>query len=201
MKELARVTAILITFFLAACSVNLPKKPSADSIWHLRPPVTSDDGVKKPFGVVVEKPWLASGYDTRSVLVSMEDNEIDALAGAVWSDNHGEWLRNYFIEGFQSSGQFSSVTGSQRMRGNLVFLKIYLWNLSMHYPEGNREQPVIKAKLGVSITNGKGEKLTDQQIIESQVPVSENRLGPVMAGFDRVLADCFGQIRGVLEDL
>ena len=195
------VTVTLLVLTLAACSVSLPQKPPAGSVWNLRPPTAPASETQKPFGVVVAKPWLASGFDTRQVRVTLQSGEMDALAGVVWSANYGEWLRNYFIEGLQSSGRFSSVTGNQSVRGNQVFLKLYLWDLSVHYDGPDRSSPVVVTKMVVSVTNGRGEKLVDQQVIHSRAEVSHQRLEPIMNGFRRALEECFQQTFQLLSRL
>ena len=191
-----------VIFLLAGCSLNIPQKPAVGSLWHLRPAPVQPATDTKPFAVVVAKPWLTSGYDTRHVMVSLDNGEVDGLADVLWTASYGEWIRNYFIEGLQSSGNFTAVSGNLGGRDNLVFLRLYLWDLSVHYGDDeDRTDPVVKAKLGLSVTNGRGEKLLDQRIIESRQPVPENRLTAIIQGFDAAVADCFSQIRGVLLTL
>ena len=187
-----KLLPVILAACLSACSLSIPHKPAAGTVWHFRPEPVTLAAEKKPLAIVVAKPWLASGYHTNQVLVTIDNGERDALADVVWSDTHGEWLRNYFIEGLQSSGAFSAVTANQSLHDQLIFLRLFIWDLSVHYRDSaNRTDPVVKARLGVTITNGRGQKLADQQLIEAQAAVSENRMQPIMQGFRQVIEECF----------
>ena len=193
--------SVFLIIFLSACSLSIPQKPSAGSIWHFSPtPAPAQE--KRPAAIVVAKPWLASGYDTNQVLVTIDNSERDVLADVAWADTHGEWLRNYFIEGLQSSGAFTAVSGNQNLHDRLLFLRLYIWDLSVHYEDSsNRVNPVVKAKLAITVTNGRGQKLADQQIIEAQAPVAENRQTPIMLGFRQVIEECFKKTSELLATL
>lgn len=194
------VLVIIGCLALSACRVTLPTKGSIGSAWHLTPKVALVNQ-KKDFSVVVAKPWIAPGYEGSKVLVSLPSGERDVLAGVVWSAGHGEWVRNYFVEGLQSSSAFSAVSGNLKHRDSVRVVQLYLWDLSVHYQSAARLQPTVKAKMAVTITNEKGKKLLDQQIIAASYQVKDNRVDPIMAGFDVVIDDCFKKIYQLLIDL
>lgn len=183
---------VLSIVFISGCSVSIPRKQQASSTWHFSPPATPLQGESKPVALVIAKPWVASGYDTNQVVVSIGTGERDVLADVVWSENHSQWLRNYFIEGFQSSGQFNIVTGNQTVRDNKLLLRIHLWDMSVHYESMNKQDnPVVKLKLVLTATDGRGKNLMNQQVITASRQISENRVVPIMEGFKAVIEECF----------
>lgn len=191
--------SVMMLGMLVGCSVAIPQKSGPGAVWHLQPEKLPVAQQRKEISIVVAEPWMASGYDTSHVVVSLANGERDRLADVAWADTHGEWIRNYFIEGLQSSGAFAAVTGNQNLHDRLMFVRLYIWDFSIHYADSVvRNNPVVMAKIAVTVTNRRGARVMDQQMIESAFTVSENRLEPIMAGFSHVMQDVYAQVQSML---
>ena len=194
----------VVGLLLSGCSVSLPQKTKPDSIWHLSPmplqPVAVPE--KRDLSLVVAQPWLASGYDTKQVIVHFANGERNTLNGVVWTENYREWLRNYFIEGLQSAKLFSTVTANKKLRSDHWVLQLFVWDLSVHYPgRDSLGQPTVKAKLAFSVSDGRGNRLLQQRILELQETVKDNRVEPIMAGFDKIIDRSFKEVVESLSSL
>ena len=192
-----------VVLLLSACSVSLPQKTKADAIWHLSPMQhQAPASEKRDLSLVVAQPWLASGYDTKQVLVHFVSGERNTLNGVVWTENYREWVRNYFIEGLQSAKLFSTVTANKKLRSDHWVLQLFVWDLSVHYPGINSQgTPTVKAKLTFSVSDGRGNRLLPQSTLELEETVSENRVEPIMAGFDKIIGKSFKHVVKSLSSL
>ncbi|MCG8670033.1 MAG: ABC-type transport auxiliary lipoprotein family protein [Pseudomonadales bacterium] len=198
------LSAVLCLFFASACSVSLSQKEKPATTWRLVPDVTITDKTEntKDIALIIAKPWVSSGFDSSHVIVSTPEGELDMLSNVKWADVHSEWLRNYFLEGLQSSGLFSSVTANYKLRSQHWVVQLHLWDLSVHYNDyTKRGSPLVKAKLTYTISDGLGNKLIDQTTIQVLEPVSENRLVPIMSAFESVVSQCYQRVYSKLQQL
>ncbi len=189
-----QVILLLCTITIAACSISLPQKETAPATWRLKPAVITADQTKD-ISLIVAKPWVASGLDTPHVMVASKAGKMNRVADANWADNYQTWVRNYFLEGLQSSGLFSSVTPNYKNRGQHWVLQIYVWEMFVEYADTDfQQQPVVRAKLAYSVVDQKGNKIISQRTIEEHIPVTENRALSIMQGFETALANCFNRV-------
>jgi cholesterol transport system auxiliary component len=177
------LSIILLSLFgMVACAGILDSKQPAERTYWLEPLIVqgaTTDGAARPSIVVTVK--AAPGLDTDRLLILESGARLNHYAGARWPDNTPEVLESLLRRTLESTGEYVRVSGSQDSRSSQ-------WQLDLEVREFYTVTSSSGGEIRMTLSGYVTCPDTDHGIsLQSTVDVSEERLGLIVAAYQRAL--------------
>jgi cholesterol transport system auxiliary component len=183
---------------LAGCAGNLLKSdapaPETFRLAVTTAPAAGDVAAattRPPLALAVARPRAASSLDTDRIAVLAAGNRFDYYSGARWSEAAPLMLQANLVGALAATGQFSAVDAAPARAPSELLLDIELRRFEAVSPGADASTgpaPVVHVQAQASLVDSRRGVRIASFVSEATVPAADNRLGAVVAAFERANA-------------
>jgi cholesterol transport system auxiliary component len=143
--------------------------------------------------IAVARPRAAAAIDTDRIAVHSAGNRFDYYSAARWAESAPQMLQQSLVSALAATGQFGGgvMTAPARVPTELL-LDVELRRFEAVTTGADAASPgaapVVHVQVQVSLVDSRRAARVMSFVSEAAVPASENRLGAVVAAFDRANA-------------
>jgi ABC-type uncharacterized transport system auxiliary subunit len=196
--------SVALALLLGACS-GLHSSRAVPQVYALRYaslvaagaradlPASTAGGEGAPLPTLqVLRPLAAPGLDDDHVTLLRDGQKLDYYAGARWAGPLPEVLQQLAIEALRARGSYRAVQGDAAPFVSEQVLQLEILSCTAVYGDGGA--PAVQVRLVASFGRRGDRSLLATQLLEAQVPASDNHLGAVAAAYERALNQALAQL-------
>lgn len=183
---------------LAGCAGNLLKSdapaPETFRLAVTAAPAAGDVATataRPPLALAVARPRAASSLDTDRIAVLATGNRFDYYAGARWAEAAPLMLQANLVGALAATGQFSAVDAGPARAPSELLLDVELRRFEAVSPGADASTgpaPVVHVQAQASLVDSRRGVRIASFVSEATMPATDNRLGAVVAAFERANA-------------
>lgn len=132
-------------------------------------------------------------------LLAITGGEAQYIAESRWVAPASVLFDQAVLAAFDAApGRVRLVSRGEAGRADYV-LRLDVRNFETRYEDGADAAPTVVVRVRASLTRSRDRALAGEEILEARVPASGNRVGPIVAAYDRATGDVIGQLVRWLE--
>jgi ABC-type uncharacterized transport system auxiliary subunit len=201
--------AIALAPLLAACVSGLRSRAPPTVSYVLRaapratagastpePPETRGTGAiaSKPAGVTLRvlRPLAAPGLDSDHIVLARSDRRLTWYAATRWAAPLPDVVESVAVETLRGSARWRAIEDSRGVAAMDDFLQITIRRFEAEETGGSA--PVVHVALDCTLGRSDDRSLLTSFSVEREVPAAENRLGAVVAAFERAADEALAEV-------
>ncbi len=144
-----------------------------------------------PLALAVARPRAAAALDTDRIAVLAAGSRFDYYSGARWAEAAPQMLQGNLVGALTSGGQFAAVFAAPARVPAELLLDVELRRFEAVSPGSDASAgpaPVVHVQAQASLVDARRGVRVTSFVSEATVPASDNRLGAVVAAFERANA-------------
>jgi len=144
-----------------------------------------------PLALVVARPRAAAALDTDRIAVLAAGSRFDYYSGARWAEAAPQMLQENLVGVLASGGRFAAVYAAPARAPAELLLDVELRRFEAVSPGSDASggpAPVVHVQAQASLVDTRRGVRVTSFVAEAAVPASDNRLGAVVAAFERANA-------------
>jgi cholesterol transport system auxiliary component len=145
--------------------------------------------------VVRAQTSFVRGAEGDQILTSNGD-QVAYIAGARWVAPAASLFDEAESQAFDQSGSRVRLARRGEFVSAPISLRLDVGAFEARYLDGPTAAPTVVIKIRAIITRVADRRVLAVRDFESRKPAGENRVGPIVTGFDAALSDALGQIVG-----
>ena len=163
------------------------------------PPATAGTPAATGLAIVVARPRAAAALDTDRIAVVFAGSRFDYYADARWAESAPQMLQQNLVAALAASGQFGGgvMTAPARVPAELL-LDVELRRFEAVTTGADAAAagaaPIVHVQVQVSLVDSRRAARVTSFVSEAAVPAAGNRLGAVVAAFDRATAQVVNDV-------
>lgn len=190
-RRLRQFFSLMSLLWMTGCTPSLQSREPASETYVLRPTVMPLV-VQQPLSLQVLPVRARPGYATDSVLRSGPERILTTFAASRWPDALPRMVEGLLVDGLKAAGLGEVLEPLSSARADLLLQAVIL-RFDADYGAGGRE-PRIHLALDVTLMGRVRRETIASFTVQSIVPVSQNRMGVIVAGFEQAAADLVTEI-------
>jgi cholesterol transport system auxiliary component len=173
----------------ASCSNIIPGTGAPPQIYVLTPKSTFVAFVAEmpsvDWQLVVDTPTASTELDTTRIVLSRTPVTIDYFGDAAWPDRAPQMIQTLILESFENTGKILAIArDAVGLRADYV-LRSELRHFQAVYD--GEVAPTVWVRIGARIVKTPEGRIVGQEVFESRVPASANRMDAIVDAFDEAL--------------
>lgn len=180
----------LLALLIGGCSLGLQSDAPPVQAYVLRAtaaaatPAVSSNGSAPAPSIQLPRPSADPGLSTELITLVRSDNRMDYYLGSRWAADLPDIVETLAIDTLRSSGAWGAVHESPSPFFSDYLLQINIRRFEADYTGGS-VAPRIHVVLDCTLVKRLGRDLLTSFVAEGQVDATENRLGSVVAAFEK----------------
>jgi cholesterol transport system auxiliary component len=180
---------------LVGCNPLKSNQP-AEQLFVLRPALASQAAAGAPrvaATVQLLRPVAQPGLDTARIALVQPGNRLDYFAGGRWSGPLVDVAESLFAQTLRGSGRFAQVNSDAAGMGADFVLAVTLRRFEAEY-DAVGGIPSVRVRLECTVSSRSEHRQIASFDIEASSAADANRLGSVVAAFERAAQDASAQL-------
>jgi cholesterol transport system auxiliary component len=144
-----------------------------------------------PLALAVARPRAATALDTDRIAVLAAGSRFDYYSGARWAEAAPQMLQQNLVGALAAGGMFAAVYAAPARAPVELLLDVELRRFEAVSPGSDASAgpaPVVHVQAQASLVDTRRGVRVTSFVSEAAVPASDNRLGAVVAAFERANA-------------
>lgn len=180
---------LALSLALAGCAGSLlESSAAAPETYRLAGESLPDRGGRLPLAISVARPGAAPALDTDRVAVVQSDSRFDYFAGVRWSEPAPQMVQQQLVRALAADGRFEAVVAAPSRVPADLLLDVELRRFEAVYA-ADGSGPVVWVEMQVSLVDPRKARRLASFVSAASSPADANRRAPVVAAFDRALAE------------
>jgi cholesterol transport system auxiliary component len=171
---------------VASCANIIPGTGTPPQTYVLTPKSTFAADLKKvDWQLLVETPATSAELDTTRIVLSRSPVTVDYFGDAAWPERAPLMVQTLILESFENTGRILAIgRDSVGLRADYV-LKPELRRFQAVYD--GQVAPTVWVRIGARVVKTPEGRIVGQEMFESKVPATENRMDAIVDAFDEAL--------------
>ena len=204
---MSRPTALLRLAALGACALLLtgcislfPKTKPAQLYRFGQTPAATDAPAPAAGTVSVFRAGGTFQSETAGDrLLAITGGEAQYIAESRWVAPASVLFDQAVLAAFDAApGRVRLLSRGEAGRADYV-LRLDVRNFETRYEDGAEAAPTVVVRVRAALTRSRDRSVAGEEILEARVPAGGNRVGAIVAAYDRATADVIGQLVRWLE--
>ncbi|MEP7243062.1 MAG: ABC-type transport auxiliary lipoprotein family protein [Gammaproteobacteria bacterium] len=196
MSRFALLSIVLLA--AAGCSGGLHSDGPAMQIYVLRAASTASSTADAKTAAAAStlqlpRPSADPGLSTELITLVRTDRRMDYFSGSRWAAQLPDIVETLAIDTLRASGAWSAVHESPSPFVSEYVLQIDIRRFEADYTEGG-EAPKVHVVLDCTLARRVGRELVTNFVAEGVAQASENRMGPVVAAFEKAATEALATL-------
>ncbi len=197
MIRILRAGAVIVCgLSLAGCISLLPKTKPAQLYRFGATPAAEQPAGQAPAGKIGV--FRANGTFQRETagdrLLGVTGTKAAYIAQSRWVAPAQLLFDEAVLEAFDTGGGHVRLVSRGEPAHSDYVLRLDVRNFEARYDNGAKAAPTVLVRVRAAITRDESRTLVSDQVFESRVRASDNRVGPIVAAYDKAVAEVLAKL-------